>query len=255
MGGYEYEERTENAFIKALGVDYDKTQETKHIEVCERKYGGYGKECKNVKVHVVKNEPSVNSKIKTAKLTFPESLKKCLSRRIFFPKIACQNKESEKCIKLPVIRKEKVTMKLCKVNPGQKDCQNKTMYLPKTTCRLPPVKKPEPEKPESPHPTYGSPNAKTSKPEKIEKEEREGKALMEDSEPNKESEASDKVEAREGKSIDVEDKAGPGATPAEEKEPEAAAQLPREGKSLEEDEVAVTDEDSQISEQENATEE
>ena len=76
---------------------------------------------------------------------------------------------------------------------------------------------------------------------------------MEDSEANKESEASDKVEAREGKSIDVEDKTGPGATAEE--EPEAAAQLAREGKSLEEDEVAVTDEDSQTSEQENATDE
>ena len=57
------------------------------MEVCENKYGGYGKECKNIRLNVIKNEPHVNTKLKTGKITFPESLKKCLSRRIFFPKV------------------------------------------------------------------------------------------------------------------------------------------------------------------------
>ena len=61
--------------------------QTNYGGVCENKYGGYGKECKNIRLNVIKNEPHVNTKLKTGKITFPESLKKCLSRRIFFPKV------------------------------------------------------------------------------------------------------------------------------------------------------------------------
>ena len=171
--------------------------------MCERKYGGYGKECKNIKLSIVKNEPHVNTKIKTAKLAFPESLKKCLSRRIFFPEIVCENKQTEKCIKLPVIKKEKVTVQLCKVNPGAQDCQTQSVYLPKTVCQLPPVKKPQPEKvqphPKDPVPTYRVKTAEAGPSTTTEKayEARQGK--KEDVEANVDDGLKADEEEREGK--------------------------------------------------------
>ena len=57
---------------------------------------------------------------------------------------------------MPVIKKEKVTLPLCKVNPGKKHCQTETVYLPKTICQLPPEKQEKPHKVvhEDPQPTY-----------------------------------------------------------------------------------------------------
>merc|ERR1712042_100714 len=110
--GYIYEHRSENAFIKAIDVDFDRVDKTEHIEVCENQYGSYHEKCKQIKQLIKQNVPHVSSKTKTVRVTFPEALKKCLSRRLFFPKVVCEDKKSEKCIKLPVIKKEPVTLQL-----------------------------------------------------------------------------------------------------------------------------------------------
>lgn len=188
--GYVYEHRSENAFIKVLDVDFDKVEKIEHTEVCEKEYGSYHEKCRQVKQLIKQNVPHVSSKTKSIKVTFPEALKKCLSRRLFFPKVVCEDKTSEKCIKLPVIRKEPITLQLCTVNPGQQKCQTKSLELPQTSCKQPPVKRiktpVKPEHKEIVKNNYQEPvepvTAYKADEEDVQEEKRHGKSKVEEQE-------------------------------------------------------------------------
>ena len=166
--GYTYESRTESAFIKSIDVDYEKTQRKEHVEVCRQTYG-YGKKCEEVKQKVKQNKPHVSSKNKRIEIQFPEALKKCLSRRLFLPRIVCEDKTTEKCFKVPTVQKELITLQVCRVNTAEPKCENKKFDLPKIKCEQPPEvkeaeKKPEPVEEKKPEPSYEEP-AEEKQPE------------------------------------------------------------------------------------------
>ena len=79
--GYEYETRTENAFITAVKVDYNRRDKVENVRKC--KYSYYGKkQCQNTKQKVKKNVPEVHTAMKSIPISFPEAVKKCISKRI-----------------------------------------------------------------------------------------------------------------------------------------------------------------------------
>jgi hypothetical protein len=140
---YSYEPKSEETTGKTVEVAFTKESKTQMVTVCQPGYGGYGhggyggyghQYCNEVAQETQYNVPSVPVVEPPVTVVYPNPVKTCVDKPISLPKVTCADLSEEKCIQVPAIKPDSITVAKCTYALGEPACQKVELTLPKQVC-------------------------------------------------------------------------------------------------------------------------
>ena len=138
---YKYREKTDDAVATTVKVTFKKSEHTTYVSQCEPAgyghggYGGYGQQyCRDVPQITKYNSPVVTPDSVAVKVTYPEAVIYCVNKPISLPIVTCRDISAEKCITVPYVAYDKVSVKKCETKLAAPSCSKVTLTLPKQVC-------------------------------------------------------------------------------------------------------------------------
>ena len=132
---------------KGVDVSFDQTTETVETEVCETQrptyggYGGYGSQqeevCQPAEQQIKIFTPRSTPRESSVRITLPEPVKTCITKRVSVPQINCRDETEEKCTMAPEIEDAVETVEVCRSTLGPEECRDAKLLLPVQTCTEP----------------------------------------------------------------------------------------------------------------------
>jgi len=149
---YSYKKMYEDTTAKTVEVSFEKQTNVQMVTVCQPGhrgyghghhgyghhgyggYGGYGKYCKEVAQETAYNVPVVTPVDVPVKVSYPAPVKTCVNKPIALPVVSCADLVENKCITVPEIMEDIVSVAKCQSQLGAPACQEVELTLPKQVC-------------------------------------------------------------------------------------------------------------------------
>ena len=131
---YEYSPLSIETEAVTATVSYSTPCVTQIVTVCDPGYAYSEVHCKDVEQETCYNAPELEEDIQPRTVVVPEPQQVCQDKPIDLVIVECADITTDKCITVPEIQDEEVTLQVCKTELGEPDCNEVSLDLPKESC-------------------------------------------------------------------------------------------------------------------------